>query len=229
MTNRQRRCKAVIDGVKCREKFTASFQQEHWCCDDHRDIIIKDTLAKDRKKKEQAINKAKKDADKAYNKKTREMRERIKPVKRKTGGVKRDPIDIVFSYLVRERANWICECCGVDYSQDKQNLHCSHYQKRSKKGTRYHPDNCLAHCVSCHMKLESAPGDMDKEYIRCHSLEKKDHIVLLSNQYCKLLDHQIKEIFDHYKTEEKRLKQIRSEGHDGYLAFTCPDFYYKGD
>lgn len=54
MTNRTRRCKAIINDVKCREKFTPKFNAEWWCCDKHRDVIVQETLAKVRVKNERA-------------------------------------------------------------------------------------------------------------------------------------------------------------------------------
>ncbi len=229
MTNRQRRCKAIINDVKCREKFTPKFNAEWWCCDEHRDVIVQETLAKVRVKNERDKKKAEKEAKKAYNQKTKEMRARITPKKRKTGGVLREPIDILFSYLVRERANWICECCGTDYSDNKQMFDCSHFKKRNIKATRYHPYNAMAHCRSCHQKLGKDSEGMTAEYVKCFSEAQKDIVTALSNKTCKLLKHHTKEIVEHYKKEEARLKQLRANGYDGYIEFTCPEWYQIGD
>ena len=94
---------------------------------------------------------------KAYDNKTKELKKKYgveKKTRKGTAGVKRDKIDIILSQLVRERTNWDCECCGTNFAHDKQKLHCSHFQKRSKLPTRYHPLDCMAHCMSCHSKLE---------------------------------------------------------------------------
>ena len=173
--------------------------------------------------------------NKAYDNKTKELKKKYGYDGRKgtkgtanTAGVKRDKIDVILSHLVRERNNWNCDCCGKNFEHNKQQLHCSHFQKRSKKATRYHPLDCMAHCLSCHRKLESAPGDMAKEYDKTFSPELREKITLLSNQSGKLTSDQIEEIYSHYKKEKARLKQERMDGNQGRIEFTAPDFYQAG-
>ena len=49
-------------------------------------------------------------------------REGLKPpssISRAVVTLKRDPLDAVFSDLVRERADWTCECCGKYFPERK--------------------------------------------------------------------------------------------------------------
>lgn len=54
------------------------------------------------------------------------------------------------SRYMREKANWKCELCGTDYSQDKQKLHV-HHANSNKRDNR--PPNLRVLCHSCHMKV----------------------------------------------------------------------------
>lgn len=72
--------------------------------------------------------------------------------------IKRDTSDIVFSELVRERADWKCETCGKYYPPERrQGLHCSHIFSRRHQGTRHCLDNAIAQCFGCHQKFGGDP------------------------------------------------------------------------
>lgn len=73
--------------------------------------------------------------------------------------VKRSPADDWFSKLVRERANHTCEHCGKFCGEKHENgrLDCSHIFSRRHKATRWHPDNAVAHCFTCHQQLGENP------------------------------------------------------------------------
>ena len=69
-----------------------------------------------------------------------------------------DPIaDVLFSELIRERANWRCEACSRKVS-DKGELHCAHFYNRWNLSVRYNEDNALALCYECHAKTHAAGG-----------------------------------------------------------------------
>ena len=221
----RRKCKAIHDGIKCGIRFEPAQPFTQWCSDDCKLALAMEKLAKIRLQQDRARNKAIKDQKKAYNQKTKQMREKIQPKKRKTGGVLREPLDIVFSYLVRERCNWICEVCNTDYSDNRGEFDCSHFKSRNNKSVRYHPLNAMGHCRSCHSKLGNDHNAMVREYDKSHGSDSRERIVFLSNQPCKLSAAQVKELLDHYKSEEKRFKAVRSGGYDGYLEFTCLDWY----
>lgn len=62
--------------------------------------------------------------------------------------VKRDPCDIKFSELIRER-DGKCVFCGR-----VGRLECSHFWGRGMKATRFDPLNCDALCFTCHAENE---------------------------------------------------------------------------
>ena len=66
--------------------------------------------------------------------------------------IKLDPLDILFSKLVRLRANGICEYCGKPGSQT------SHFHSRRKKSTRWDLDNASWACFTCHIYLGEHPN-----------------------------------------------------------------------
>lgn len=69
----------------------------------------------------------------------------------------RDRCDKEFSLRVRERANWKCEICGKDYSQNRGGLQCSHHFSRRFPAIRWHHLNASAHCGGCHMHMTGNP------------------------------------------------------------------------
>jgi hypothetical protein len=60
------------------------------------------------------------------------------------------PADKWFSLCVRERANWTCERCGVEYSHPARGLDCAHYETRDNWSVRFDPINAFALCRGCH-------------------------------------------------------------------------------
>ena len=78
--------------------------------------------------------------------------------------MKIDQADKVFSQYIRTRADWRCEYCGTDYTDNTVGLHNSHYWSRGKESTRFDPDNCMALCYYHHLKL--GHGDERDEYKR---------------------------------------------------------------
>ena len=54
------------------------------------------------------------------------------------------------SKCMRERKKWICEICGADYSQDRQNLHV-HHRNENKRDNRL--GNLQVLCKYCHRKM----------------------------------------------------------------------------
>ncbi len=64
---------------------------------------------------------------------------------RANGGIKRYSADRIFSEVVRERANHLCEIC-----QRRPATDCAHIQGRAKIATRWSLDNALGLCRHCH-------------------------------------------------------------------------------
>lgn len=127
--------------------------------------------------------------------------------------------DSHFSKCIREAAGWKCECCGTEYPENAQGLHCSHFFGRRAYGVRFDPDNAFAHCFGCHSKLGGNPYDFHKwaekqigagliQILR----EKREDTNL-----AKYIKKNLKSVSDHYREELKRLKQLRAEGAVGKL------------
>lgn len=64
-----------------------------------------------------------------------------------------EKLDKVFSKLIRLRANYICECCGIDYSASTGKMDCSHYIGRANTHVRWWSENASAHCKKCHLNF----------------------------------------------------------------------------
>jgi len=67
--------------------------------------------------------------------------------------IKVDPLDVLFSQVVRARANYTCEYCG----QSGKKMECSHFHSRRKRSVRYDLGNCACLCFSCHTYLGGNP------------------------------------------------------------------------
>jgi len=91
------------------------------------------------------------------------------------------PVDTLFSKYIRERANWKCEVCGRDYSQEHQKLDCCHYKGRGRESTRFDPQNCIAACKGCHWKFHEDKRLHDEFMLKRLGQRDFDLLVLRSN------------------------------------------------
>jgi hypothetical protein len=71
--------------------------------------------------------------------------------------IKTSNLDRLFSQYVRARAGYRCERCGEKHASNSTGLHCSHIWSRRHVGTRWHPNNAVAHCMGCHSYLGGNP------------------------------------------------------------------------
>lgn len=136
--------------------------------------------------------------------------------------VKRDKYDILFSLLIRERTNWICEYCQRDFKHNHHGIHCSHLFGRRNKGTRCHPDNAFAHCMSCHRKLEENPplfADWAREQL---GDDKYDRLKLFANKPTKMSHFDKEFVHKFYLSEKKRMLALRADGETGRIEFFLP-------
>ena len=137
--------------------------------------------------------------------------------------MKRDKYDIAFSQLVRERAEWTCECCHKHYPEGARNgLECSHFFTRSRKSTRWHPLNAAAHCTKCHFHLGGNPiefSDWIRHYLgrsKSAELSTANHVIVRWRKKDK------DELYCQMKAELLRMKHLRSEGVRGRIEFDLP-------
>lgn len=138
------------------------------------------------------------------------------------GSIKRDKTDILFSWLVRERADWICEHCRLELRESPGRLHCSHVYTRGKKSIRYHPLNAFAHCLNCHDYLGKNPlvfAEWVKGRLSDQDYERLKYLASRPTRFTKW-DKEM--IHSHYKEEKQRLQRLRREGARGRLEFHLP-------
>ena len=135
-------------------------------------------------------------------------------------GIKRDPLDADFSKLVRERADWTCECCGREYPERKgMGLHCSHYWGRRNRATRWYGDNCFAHCFACHQRLGGNPHDF-AHWVRGQLGDTRyDELKLRANGVRKYTKADKEDMKKHFKAQLEYIKRRRSEGETSYIDF----------
>lgn len=137
-------------------------------------------------------------------------------------GIKRDKYDALFSELVRMRTNWICECCKRSFAHNKGALHCSHIFGRRKQSVRLHPDNAMAHCISCHQKLGENPIEFANAVQGLVGRVKYERLTILANTPTKFTKFDKEIIHKHYLAERKRIQALRDAGELGRLEFSLP-------
>lgn len=138
------------------------------------------------------------------------------------GGIKRDKYDDLFSYLVRERADWVCEKCSRDFKHDHGSLHNSHVFGRRNQGTRIHNLNGVAHCAGCHQYFGENPIDFSEWYKAVFGEDQYNRLRMLARKPTKLTKFDKEIIHKHYLKEKKRLLALRDQGETGRIEFTMP-------
>lgn len=131
--------------------------------------------------------------------------------------------DIAFSKLIRMRANWRCERCGKYYHEGQgQGLHCSHFFGRSRQSVRWHPLNAAAHCRGCHSYLGANPIEF-KQWIHNYlGTTKYTVLVHLANARMRFSKAILEDVYQHLKSELKRMTVLRKEGATERIDFDPP-------
>jgi len=134
--------------------------------------------------------------------------------------VKRDPLDALFSDLVRERANWSCEACQRYFAPgERQGLHCSHHISRRYNATRWSPLNAAAHCASCHHKFSDDPV-LHAEWIIGHVGEQNyRNLQMAAQRITPLKKHDREDIRKTLKAQFVDMRRQRERGHAGRIEF----------
>ena len=137
-------------------------------------------------------------------------------------GIKRTPADIAFSICIRERSGWKCERCGKQYPDNSKGLECAHIFGRANKSVRLEPLNAFSLCSGCHMYFTANPMNFSI-FVKNKLGESYDLLVELSNDIMrgKEYHHAIKngEAAKHYKSEHKRMRELRCSGNIGRIEF----------
>lgn len=145
--------------------------------------------------------------------------------------IKKTTADTWFSKCIRERTNWTCEYCDVNYGDNKGSLHCSHYQGRATLSVRYNIYNAFAHCYKCHSILggdrfrSGSPAEFTHHYDSVFGDEHREIVRQLSQQQFRKHKMHIPLIGKHYRLEFRRMESLRADGETGRIEFS----QYMGD
>ena len=136
---------------------------------------------------------------------------------------RRDKLDTLFSLLVRERAEWMCEVCGRYFPEDaRQGLHCSHHFSRRKRSIRLSPLNASAHCFSCHQTLGENPV-LFHDWIKGHlGDEKFAALRIQAERLVRLKKHDRADIYSNLKASWEDMQARRKSGEMGRIEFEDP-------
>lgn len=135
-------------------------------------------------------------------------------------GIKRVPLDIVFSNLIRERADWTCQVCGKEFPDRKgAGLHASHYWGRRGASTRWYGDNVWSHCFGCHQRLGSRPHEFRSWVFKQLGEPRYDELTLRANAPRKYSKADKKEMLVHFKAQLEYIKRRRMQGEQGIIEF----------
>jgi hypothetical protein len=134
--------------------------------------------------------------------------------------VKRDKLDILFSKLIRERSDYSCDRCHLNFRHETHGLQCSHFVTRGHHTLRWEPLNAAAHCISCHFKLGADPV-LFAEWI-CEYLghEKYEALKLKKQTLIKRSKADKEALYRVMKAEEKRMTALRHGGKTGRIEFS---------
>ena len=116
-------------------------------------------------------------------------------------------LDIVFSKLIRERNNYICQACCVNQREDL--LDCAHILGRRVVALRWHPKNATALCRSCHMFYTEHPFDWRDWCVDQLGEGLVAELRRISNTTVKWSKSLREEIYQHYKSELKIMELKR--------------------
>lgn len=74
-------------------------------------------------------------------------------------GIKRNLTDALFSDVVRELANWVCQRCGGNFEERKDIFDNSHFYSRRNRSVRFDFENTSAICRGCHIYFGEHPAE----------------------------------------------------------------------
>lgn len=137
--------------------------------------------------------------------------------------MKRDKYDTAVSDLVRERAHWTCERSGLidvngQATGKSRGMHASHFNTRGSGNiARYDMDNVRCLCATEHGKLEGRPG-MHTAFLRELLGDTRfEEMERRCNRVYKWEYGEKEEMYQHYKSELARVKEMRRDGVMGYI------------
>lgn len=138
--------------------------------------------------------------------------------------MKRDALDAVFSDVIRESYDWVCQFSGIYFPDRKgRDVHCSHFYSRTFNSTRWFPDNAVCLSAKAHDYLGKHP-DEHTDFIR----------KILGPVRYEWLKERKRGIFryrpadktamrKHYAQELERIQALRARGATGYIEVAAYD------
>lgn len=98
--------------------------------------------------------------------------------------IKLDPIDKLFSKLIRLRAEGKCEYCG-QYAKPR-GYHTHHFIGRRYLNTRYEPENGVALCLSCHNLMGDFPDESQALFVKRVGSHRAEVLKIIARTYNKM-------------------------------------------
>ena len=111
--------------------------------------------------------------------------------------------DKAFSDYIRQRdaVNGYVKCCTCPVVDHWKNMDCGHFEKRGNMIVRFNEKNAAVQCPYCN-RIEDGDYEKMKLYlINRWGLDAVDEIIRMSKQECKLMQFEIDEIEQRYKSK----------------------------
>lgn len=138
--------------------------------------------------------------------------------------VKREPLDIIFSKVIRESYDYQCCACDANYRHDPGYMHCAHIHTRKHRSTRWNSHHgAIALCAKCHRRFTDFPLEWADFLKRFMGESNYDEAKRLAWQVRKYTKAEKKEMLEHYKAQLKYLERQRGEGATGTLPVVSWD------
>lgn len=128
--------------------------------------------------------------------------------------IKISPADQAFSHCIHEAYNHTCDRCGR-----VGRVECSHVHSRKHRTIRWCIENAIAKCHTCHRWWHENPTEAGLWFIENYGQGREDLLLEKKRQKVKVSKLEEKEIAKHYREQLKILKEKRSQGEEGFIAF----------
>lgn len=126
-------------------------------------------------------------------------------------------LDTLFSKLVRERVNYVCEHTGENLRDGL--LDCCHIMGRRGVALRWHPKNAIAMSRSSHIFFTQHPFDFADFCREKFGDELIEELRLISSKPVKWTKGQRDDIFRHYQREYNDMLVMRENGYQARIDF----------
>ena len=138
--------------------------------------------------------------------------------------VKRYPEYIAFSKAIREKYDYNCCNCEVNFRHNPGYVHCAHIHTRKHRSTRWNATyGAIALCAKCHRRFTDFPvewGSFLKRYMGDSNYDEAKRLAWACRKYTPA---ERKEIAAHYRAWTTDMERLRREGHTGILPLVSYD------